>query len=74
MRKLFSVFSAALIAVCFVGCDVDVEDRGELPEVEVEGGEAPQIDVTGPEVDAEMETTTVEVPDVDVDVPEEDEQ
>lgn len=32
-------------------CDVDVEDKGKLPEVNVEPGRAPDVDVRGPDVD-----------------------
>jgi hypothetical protein len=54
--------TAALVA----GCDVDVEDPGELPTMDVDPGEAPEMDVQGPDVDIDTEPTEVEVPDVDV--------
>jgi len=74
------------VAGGLAGCDVDVEDQGELPTVDVEPGEAPDVDVETPEVDVETETDTVTLPDVDmeqtevdvpsvdVDIPEEDDQ
>lgn len=34
-------------------CDVDVEEEGELPEVNVEPGKAPDVDVRGPDVNVE---------------------
>lgn len=74
MRKCIAVLSAALMAIVMVGCDVDVEDKGALPEVDVKEGEMPDVDVTTPDVDVEMEEKTVTVPDVDVDVPEENDQ
>ena len=57
-----------------VGCDVDVEDEGEikLPEYEQteEGNvELPDVDVNMPEV--ETGTTEVTVPTVDVNIPDE---
>jgi hypothetical protein len=54
------------------GCDVDQTEEGELPDVDIsaEGGNMPEYDVEGPEVDVEMKEKTVEVPDVDVDLPE----
>lgn len=78
---------AASYAFTLVGCDVDIEDKGELPSVKVEEGEMPEVDVRGPDVDVgteektvsvpdvdvEMEEKKVSVPDIDVDVPEEDE-
>ena len=84
-RKLLSVCFAGLCTVGVAGCDVDVEDSGELPSVDVDPGEAPDVDVHGPDVDVDSKETTVEVPDVDmekkkvtvpdvdVDVPEENE-
>lgn len=80
--------ATAAMTFAFVGCDVDVEDSGELPNVEVEPGEMPDVDVEGPDVDVdteerdvtvpdvdvEMEEETVTVPDVDVDLPDDDDQ
>lgn len=34
-------------------CDVDVEDKGKMPEVNVEPGRAPDVDVRGPDVDVQ---------------------
>jgi len=79
---------AALVALPFSACDIDRTDEGELPEVEIEGGELPEYDVdtadvdvhtdektvTVPDVDVEMEEKTVEVPDVDVDMPDDDDE
>ena len=42
-----------------VGCDVDVEE-GEMPSVQVDPGESPDVDVAGPEI--KTETREVEVP------------
>lgn len=72
--KLLGLATALMIGAA--GCDVDVEDKGELPEVNVEGGRAPDVDVTPPDIDVETGTREVEVPtvDLDVDVPEENEQ
>ena len=73
MRKLstswlsIACVSAALGAFALTGCDVDVEDRGEMPEVEVEEGEMPDVDVTPPDVDIHTERREVTVPDIDVD-------
>ncbi len=55
-------------AIGFAGCDVDVQDEGELPDVDmqVEEGRMPDVDVTGPEVDVDTEERQVTVPDVDV--------
>lgn len=55
-------------AIGFAGCDVDVEDEGKMPDVDmqVEEGRAPDLDVTGPDVDVHTEERQVEVPDIDV--------
>lgn len=49
-----------------IGCDVDVEDEGEMPTMEVDPGRAPDVDVHGPDVDVNQEERTVTVPDVDI--------
>jgi len=69
-----SCLSVALASFGLAGCDVDVEDPGKLPEVDIEEGEMPEVDVTGPEIDVEKETTEIPVPDVDIDIPQENEQ
>ena len=67
--RLLSSGCSLLLLFAILGCDVDVEEPGEMPNVDVSGdpGEMPEMDVEGPEVDAEMKTKEVEVPDVDVD-------
>jgi hypothetical protein len=57
-----------LAALSLTGCDVDVNDPGEAPEVNVEGGRAPDVDVIPPDVDVRTEERDVTIPDVDVDV------
>jgi hypothetical protein len=57
-----------LTALALTGCDVDVNDPGAPPEVNVEGGRAPDVDVTPPDVDVHTEQRDVTVPDVDVNV------
>lgn len=50
------------------GCRAEVEDGGQAPNVEVKGGDLPDIDVDPAEVDVGVSTDTqqVVVPDVDV--------
>lgn len=58
---------AVLVCAGALGaCDVDVKDKGELPEVEVKEGRAPDVDVKGPDVDVGTQERSVTVPDVDV--------
>lgn len=68
LLRLFAVIAAPAMALSLVGCDVDVEDKGELPDVDVEAepGEMPEMDVEGPDVDVSTEKEEVTVPDVDV--------
>ena len=64
----------ALVGIsCFAlaACDVDQTKEGELPDVDVNatGGQLPEYNVEGPEVNVGMENKTVQVPTVDVDAP-----
>ena len=69
-HSFVAICFTGFVAVGMFGCDVDVEDSGKLPDVDVdvEPGRAPDVEVTGPDVNVGTETKTVEVPDVDVDV------
>ena len=53
----------------FAACDVDQTKDGDLPDVDVNvsGGQLPEFNVQGPEV--EVGTKNVQVPTVDVDAP-----
>ncbi|KPP85840.1 MAG: hypothetical protein ACOCYR_08250 [Erythrobacter sp.] len=77
MNRIIATAFAATAAFGLAACDVEQTEEGEMPEVEgmptVEGGNMPEYDVDGPEVDVETEERTVEVPDVDVTTPEDDE-
>lgn len=58
------------VAVIYL-TDVDLTQTAELPEVSVEGGQMPAIDVDVADVDFGTEEVTVTVPTLDVDLPEE---
>jgi hypothetical protein len=64
-------------ASCFAmaACDVDQTKEGDMPEVDVNasGGQLPEFNVEGPDVNVGTENKTVQVPTVDVDVPAENE-
>ena len=49
--------------------DIDLTQTAELPEVEVEGGQMPEVDMDVADVDVGSEEVTVEVPTIDVDPP-----
>ena len=57
---------AVTLGLVLGGCTAEVEDEGELPDVEVEGGEAPTVDVDPANVDVGTDTQTVVTPDVNV--------
>lgn len=72
-------------ALVLGGCKVEKTDDGELPKVDVKGGDLPNYNVetadvdvntreatvTVPEVDVKKTETTVPVPNVDVTMPDE---
>jgi hypothetical protein len=77
MRRMAMV--AVLAVVALGACKVKVNDEGELPKVDVEGGKMPDIDVSTdslklpkvdlPEVKApDIDLPKVDLPKVDVDV------
>ena len=70
MKKI-TILLAAASGLGLAACDVDQTKNAQLPDVDVNvsGGQAPEFNVTGPEVNVGMENRTVQVPDVDVKVP-----
>lgn len=65
MNKLDTILlGCALIGLS--ACDVDQTEEGEMPEVNVEGGNLPEYDVDAPEVEIGTEERTVEVPTLDI--------
>ncbi len=62
--KILAVAFAALLAG--TACTAEVEEEGSLPNVEVEGGEAPKIDVDPANVSVGQDTSTVVTPEVNV--------
>lgn len=77
MKKRFSKLAVLILPLALtasVGCDVDVDEPGRLPDVDVDvsgdPGALPDLDVDGPEVTTGEKTVTV--PTVDIDIPDED--
>ena len=66
MRRMSSIWLPFAAAALIAGCSAEVEDSGSLPDVDVSGGEAPEIDVDPAEVRVSTDTQTVVTPDVDV--------
>ncbi|MGZ8284542.1 MAG: hypothetical protein ACXW27_12885 [Allosphingosinicella sp.] len=75
MKKI-TIMLAAASGLGLAACDVDQTQNAQLPEVDVNvsGGQAPEFNVTTPDVEVGMENRTVQVPDVDVNVPAENAQ
>ncbi|GLQ21154.1 hypothetical protein ACFFUB_06670 [Algimonas porphyrae] len=64
----------ALGAAVIYLTDVDLTQTAELPEVSVEGGQMPAIDVDVADVDLGSEEVTVSVPTIDITPPQEGEE
>jgi hypothetical protein len=65
MRIRNSLAMLALIAVS-AACSAEVEDKGSLPDVDVKGGDMPNVDVDPAQVQVGSDTNTVVTPTVDV--------
>lgn len=66
MFKRLMTAAAMALMVGAVACTAEVEDEGKAPEVEVKGGEMPEVDVDPANVEVGTDTQTVVTPDVDV--------
>ena len=66
-RTFFWLPTLAIIAAS--ACTADVESEGELPNVEVDGGALPEVDVNAADVNITSDTQRVVTPDIDVNPP-----
>lgn len=67
MHRFSKGFIVAMMLGSFAAaCTADVEDPGQAPDIDVQGGEAPEIDVDPIDIDVSTDTQTVVTPDVDV--------
>jgi hypothetical protein len=57
------LLTAALAAT---SCTAEVEDAGRAPDVDVQAGELPEVDVDPARVEVGTDTQTIVTPDVDV--------
>lgn len=48
------------------GCTIEKEESGQLPDVDVQGGNMPEYDVKEADVDVGIEERSVPLPNVDV--------
>jgi hypothetical protein len=63
------IFAAALMGLSFAACSVEQTEEGDMPDVEVEEGNLPEYDVDAADVDVNIDTAKVPVPDVDINKP-----
>ncbi|HUG01376.1 MAG TPA: hypothetical protein VML95_05900 [Longimicrobiales bacterium] len=70
LRKILTLLTVPAVAFAFAACDVEQTQEGEMPDVNVEGGQMPEFEVDGPDVDVGTDTVQIVVPTVDVDVSE----
>jgi hypothetical protein len=56
----------AAFALAAGACTAKVEEEGKMPDVDVQGGEAPKVDVDPARVEVGTDTNTVVTPTVDV--------
>ena len=61
MWKSSIMFTAALM-VPSMGCDIDVNDPGQLPDIQIRNGRMPDVEVRGPEVEIRKREKQIEVP------------
>jgi hypothetical protein len=76
MPKGLWVPSVALAMFLTVGCTVEKEQEGEMPEVDVqvEGGQLPEYDVDAADVEVTTEERTITVPEVNIEPPADDDE
>lgn len=66
-KRFLGAFPVLALAAVFGACTAEVEEEGDLPNVEVtDEGELPEVDVDPADVDVSTDTQEVVVPDVDV--------
>lgn len=61
-KILMPLFAALALA----GCTAEVEERGSLPDVDVEGGSLPRINVEPADVRITTDTQVVRVPQIEI--------
>ncbi|EAZ94259.1 hypothetical protein [Crocosphaera chwakensis] len=63
LKKIFPL-SLMLLTFSLVSCQVEQEQQGQLPDVNVEPGQLPEYDIQGPDVNVGLTEKTVVVPKV----------
>ncbi len=69
MKRKSIFFLVPALAFSLAACTAEQTEEGDLPDVDVQGGQLPEYDVDAADVDVGTDTTTVTVPDIDVNPP-----
>lgn len=73
MKLATGLILVPALVLGLAACDVKQTEEGKMPDVDVEGGQAPKYDVDAGDVDVGSEKKEITVPNVDVDTPAQDE-
>ena len=73
MKLATGLILVPALVMGLAACDVKQTEEGKLPDVDVEGGQAPSYDVDAGDVDVGTEKKEITVPTVDADTPAQDE-
>jgi hypothetical protein len=65
-KRLLGALLAPVFAFGIAACSVDKTEDGELPDVDVEGGNLPEVEVKPADVDINADTSKVITPDIDI--------
>jgi hypothetical protein len=66
MFKRLMTVAALAFTMGAVACTAKVEEEGKMPDVDVQGGEMPKVDVDPANVEVTTDTQTVVTPEVNV--------
>lgn len=70
-RRSAVLLASAMLGLGAIACDVEKTREGELPKVDIQGGQMPAYDVKPATVQIGTTVTEVRVPTVDVTMPSE---
>ena len=66
-KRIFGVLPALALAAVFGACTAEVEEEGDLPNIEVtDEGNLPEVDVDPAQVEVSSDTQEIVTPDVDI--------
>ena len=66
MFKRLMTVAALALAMGAMACTAKVEEEGKMPDVDVNGGQMPKVDVDPANVEVSTDTQTVVTPEVNV--------